>query len=91
MLPRLRDKLRAVSHHGIEVRREQDGLADFIWRQQPGDEIETSGQNFLKFHRQSGARSGGGEKFRDAFFPGVRMAQRQEGRVHAGQGDEFGQ
>ena len=53
--------------------------------------IGTTGQNFLKFHFQSGARGGGGEKIRDVFFAGVRMARRQKGGVHAGQRDEFGQ
>ena len=47
--------------------------------------------DFLKFHFQSGARGGGGEKIRDALFAGVRMARRQEGGIHAGQRDEFGE
>jgi hypothetical protein len=37
------------------------------------------------------AGGGGGEKIRDSLFPGVGMARRQKGRVHAGQLDEFSQ
>jgi DNA invertase Pin-like site-specific DNA recombinase len=64
----LRNEFRSVRADGVEVRREQNGLADFVSRQQPRDEIGTSGQNFLKFNFQSGARGGGGEKIRDDYF-----------------------
>ena len=87
----LRDEFRPVRADGVEVRREQDGLFDFIFRQQSRDEIGASGQNILEFHFQSRARGGGGEKIRDAFLTGERMARRQKGRIHAGQRDEFGQ
>jgi hypothetical protein len=36
--------LRIVGADGVEVRREQDGLADFVSRQQARDDIGTSGQ-----------------------------------------------
>ena len=32
--------------------------------------LERSGENFLEFHFQSGARGDGGEKIRDVFFAG---------------------
>jgi hypothetical protein len=71
--------------------REQNGLLDFIFWPQPRDEIGTIRQNFLKFNFESGAGGDGVEKICDAFFTGVRMARRQEGRVHAGQRNKFGQ
>ena len=37
-----RNELRFVGADGVQVRREQDGPADFVSRQQPGDEIGTA-------------------------------------------------
>ena len=80
----LRNEFRSVRADGVEVRREQNGLPDFILRPQPRDEIGTSGQNFLKFNFQSGARGDGGEKIRDALFAGdcgmARLAERRDSR-----------
>jgi hypothetical protein len=55
----------------------------------------------LEFNFESGARGDGGAKIRDALFAGERMrlaglprrgsARRNEGGIHAGQRDEFGQ
>jgi hypothetical protein len=73
------------------MRREEDGPADFISRPQPGDDVGATGQNFLKFNLQSGAGGDGSQKIRHALFAGVRMAQRQKGRIHAGQRDKFRQ
>jgi len=87
----LRDKLRSSRADGVEMRREQDGLPDFIFWQQARDDVGAAGQNFLKFHFQPGARGGGGEKIGHVFFTGERMARRQEGRIHTRQSDEFGQ
>ena len=103
----LRNELRIIRADGVEVRREQDGLADFVSRPQARDEIGTPGQHFLKFDFQSGARGDRGQKIRDALFakswqgrpagrprPRGRAAlpqQNGEGRIHAGQRDEFGQ
>ena len=68
-----RNKLRIVGADGVEVRREQDGLADFTRRQQPGDDIGTSGQNLLEFDIESGAGSDRCQKIRNTFFTGERM------------------
>ena len=95
------NELRLIGADGVEVRREQNGLADFVSRPQAREEIGTAGQDFLKFHLQPGARGGGGEKIRNALFPGERMrlagvprrssGRRNEGGIDAGQRDEFGQ
>jgi hypothetical protein len=53
--------------------------------------VSAHSKDILKFNFQSGAGGDGGEKIRDAFFTGVRMARRQKGGVHAGQRDKFGQ
>jgi hypothetical protein len=87
----LRNKLSSIRADGVEMRREQNGLPDFIFRQQPRDDVAAAGQDFLEFHFQPGAGGGGGEKIGGVFFAGVRMARRQEGGVDARQSDEFGQ
>ena len=87
----LRNKLRSVRADGVQMRREQDGLPDFVSRPQPREDIGTARQDFLKFDFQSGSCGGGRQKIRDAFFARVAVARRQESRVHAGQRDEFRQ
>ncbi len=87
----LRNEARSVRADGVEMRREQDGLLDFIFWPQPRDEIGAIGKNFLKFNFQSCTRGDGGEKICDVFFIGIWMARRQKRRIHAGQRDKFGQ
>ena len=65
-----RNELRIVGADGVEVRREQNGLADFISRPQARDEIGAPGQHLLKFDFQSGPRGDARQKIRDALFTG---------------------
>jgi len=64
----LRNEPRSVCADGVQMRREQNGLLDFIFGAQPGEEIGAAWQNFLELHVQPGARGGGGEEIRDALF-----------------------
>ena len=51
-----------IRAHRVHVRREENGLLDFIFWPQPGNEIAASGENVLKFNLQPGVRGGGSEK-----------------------------
>jgi hypothetical protein len=95
------NELRFVGADRVQVRREQNGLADFIPREEPHDKIGTTGQNLLKFHFESGFGSNRCQEIRNALFTVMRLTKAglsrrssigwSEGRIHAGERDEFGQ
>ena len=73
------------------MRGEQEALPDFSRRSKPGEEIGTTGKNFLKFNVESGLGGDGGKKIRDALFAGAGVTGGQEGGIHAGQRDQVAQ
>jgi hypothetical protein len=50
-------------------------LADFVSRQEAGNDIGTSGQNLLEFDFESGAGSNRRQKIRDALFACLRVGR----------------
>ena len=91
--------MRFIGADSVEMRREQDGLADFVSWPQTRDEIGAARQNLLKFDLESGMRGNGRQKIRCVLFSKFCQAGlsrrspalRGEGGIHAGQRNEFGQ
>ncbi len=75
--------------HGVQVRRKQDPLTWLARGRKTGKEIRTPGGDRLKFHIKPSPSRGGRQEVSDLLFAGVWVFGRQEGRVHAGQRNQF--
>ncbi len=83
-----RDELVVGAVDGIEMRGEENALADFSGWAEGGDEIGTVGQDVFESDVETGVSGSGGEEVGDFFLAGAGMARGKKSRVDAGEGDE---